>query len=211
MSETSWELHQKRRILSWKLLIILLLLAGVAGIIIYNNRDFILGKAVSEHEITTQTVSSAKISQHPKNIEKTAQPVVVMVKSPPVLKTGSKPERQKEAGISTRDSGRANNSGVGDSIILSDVACRVSGRNDVRVHLSLVLYVATTRQRHEIMVQRDALAVMVQNVVRGQELETLRIGTLRPLFLKAMSAVLDTMTLTDIKLRNISIEKVSRE
>jgi hypothetical protein len=198
MPDTTWEESQKRdpRFRLWIWLIIILLGVSLAGIIIYNNRDYIPGlktpgsKTVSREVFSANAVSRAP-RENPGIYDKAAVP------------SDERPFQGKQ---------KHKNSAVGrDSVVIKDIACRVMDRNDIRIRLSVRLVFDNTGQRNEILVRRETMAVMVQKTLKTMSLEDVKIDKIKPVLLKEINTIYDNNVVNDIAIDNIIVEKVFNE
>jgi hypothetical protein len=95
-----------------------------------------------------------------------------------------------------------------DSLLLSDISCKLDNREGLRVILSLELFFPPGALKKEILLKRDNLKVMVQKSIVGKSMQELTIDSLRPQMLRSMNRILEEGTITDVEFRNFSIDKV---
>jgi hypothetical protein len=200
MPDTTWEESQKRnpRFRLWILLIIILLGISVAGIIIYNNRDYLSGTrasgsgTVSREVFSTDAVAPKKhgISDRTAALE------------------GNSP---REGFSSSAKPGRSKNAADQDSVILKDIRCRVMDRNDITIKMSVRLYFGDAGQRREVLLRCETMAVVARKTVGTTALEDIKIDKIKPVLLREMNAVFEKDMFNDIAIDNITVEKVLDE
>ena len=235
MSETSWEKQAKSKTRRWIWLGGMVLFAAAAGIVVYNNRDDFSGGQDSGKgggESSSFTVNAPadtpEAAREPRE-EKAAPPAVekavkktVSAPAPapaakPVPAVGKKTSGHAAAGTFTPGSGTkvraaanaAATAGLSaDSVEINGVLCSVANRSDIKVRLSMVARCDAADKR-EVLIKRDALAVVTQKVMRGKDLEEVKVGKIKGELLKAMNALFKNKTISDVVMSSITIEKVS--
>ena len=225
MAETSWEAQTRRRNRFWKWLLIILLIILVAGIIIYNNRDVISGRAglhqdgeVNESfslaadgatgtEAERESLSGKHDTAQSANLNSSTTPV------PPAGRVVTEPAPLQVKKLETpvvSSSPSAHTRAIEDSVEIGEVPCIVANRNDIIVRIALVVY-CDKAKKSEVLFKRDALAVVTRNAIRTRDLESIRFDELEPELISAMNIVFDIQTITGIAVRSVKIEKVLNE
>ena len=198
MTDTTWEESQKRnphsRFLIW--LVVILLGTALAGIIIYNNRDFIPGLKPSGSRPSSREVFStdAVSAGLPGSLNKSS------------VTSGS----VRSNDIPSHAIRNAPVTGL-DFVEINDIICRVMDRNDVRIKLSVRLGFGDTEKRSEVLVRREVIAVIVQKALQTMALEDVKIDKIKPVLLKNSNAIFEKKVFNDIVIDTISIEKVLNE
>lgn len=198
MPDTTWEESQKlnKRSRLWIWLIIILLGISLAGIIIYNNRDYIPGlKTLGSKTVSREVFSAGAVSRAPRG-----QPGIHYKTAAPADEWPSPGKQEHENGIKNRD-----------SLVIKDIACRVMDRNDIRIRLSVRLLFDKSVQRNEILVRRETMTVMVQKALKTMSLDDVKIDKIKPVLLKEINTIYDNNVVNDIVIDNIIVEKVFNE
>lgn len=207
MSDTSWEESQKRnprsRLRIW--LISTLLGIFLAGIILFNNRDYIPGvKTQGNVHVSGGHVSRELFSKDvgfPKN----------PVEDRPA-KSGSGSARLNKSVSSTLPKKASDGRNAHrDSIVIKDIGCRVMDRKDIRVNLSICLFFSGSIDRSDLLVRREAMAAMVRKAVNNMALEEVKKAGISPLLLREINTVFEKNVCNNIIIDNINVEKVNTE
>jgi hypothetical protein len=231
MAESSWEAHTRRQPWLWKWPLLILIVIVAVGIIIYNNRDVISGTAVAQEKPDSLTsvsfsvvsddraaaghVAAAVNEQPQRRVESAsaARPKVrkgsvvpvdrqMTASVPSVLRKGPElPEKPKPVIPSKTEV---------DSVEIGEVPCAMLNRRDITVRIVLVVY-CDKAKRAEVVLRRDALAVVTRDLIRKRDIEEIRFDALEPELLRSMNLVFDTHTITGIAFRSVRIEKASYE
>lgn len=193
MADTSWEESRNKRPhsrwLIWPLLV--LVAASAAGIILYNNRDYIKGFSGQGSRPAPREVFSPEEVRGDQDA--------------PGENRGS------GAGSSRSKSGHAGGFGIRDSIVIPNIACRTMDRGDLLVRLSIVVYFNDAGRRSEITARREVMTVMVQKTLKAMALDDMKIDRIKPSLLRELNTVFETGVFNDISIQTIAVEKVSNE
>jgi hypothetical protein len=222
MAESSWEAHTRRQPWLWKWPLLILIVIVAVGIIIYNNRDVISGTAVAQEKpdsltsVSFSVVSDDRAAAGPQRRVESASAARPEVRKgsvvpvdrqmtasvPSVLRKGPElPEKPKPVIPSKTEV---------DSVEIGEVPCAMLNRRDITVRIVLVVY-CDKAKRAEVVLRRDALAVVTRDLIRKRDIEEIRFDALEPELLRSMNLVFDTHTITGIAFRSVRIEKASYE
>lgn len=97
------------------------------------------------------------------------------------------------------------------SFLLSDVQSRIIDRKDIIISLALELFYNDASDKHEILIRRDALKVIVKKVIQAKELNSIKKDQLSDELKNEMNSIFDRKTLNNVKIREFQIEKVDAQ
>jgi flagellar basal body-associated protein FliL len=97
------------------------------------------------------------------------------------------------------------------SFILRDIETTISNEQNFTVRFALELFFNKESLKSELLVKRQSLKIMVQQVLRKQVFTTMHVDTLRPPLTRALNRVLETGTITDMAIQEFSIEEVKND
>jgi flagellar basal body-associated protein FliL len=198
MSEQNWlESRKKSSRRSVTLTVILIIVASALFIFIRNNRELFF----SSHERLSHAADNPPAAMSGRAADKSVvQP---------------KPDREDlpadRSGDTVSDKKSTHqDSGVFDSVTIPDFACRLRDNDALRVILSLKLIVPSAAVRHEVLLKREELKLLVQKTVAEEYMNELTADSLRERAKRTMNRIIDRPGIRDVEFRNFSIEKVQR-
>lgn len=95
------------------------------------------------------------------------------------------------------------------SVELPPFQCSIENRKDIVISLSLELFYKDSTFRSAILFRRNEIKVMIMRVIRKKVLSEMKITVLEKELMKDINSIFDRPTVSQLKIRNIQIEKVS--
>ncbi len=185
-TEADW-VKRRNRVKKYRRFLLLLICIILCGIVLYNNRDWIKLPVLFAGKPAEQVEES---------------PVL-----PPVQETAA--VQRSDSGA---DTGLAGKKGAvseavqPDSLVLSDVRCKISGRDDLTIYLTVAIFFNNDALYQEILLKRDDLKVMALNVMRRKEYGSIQTEPLRAELKEAMDDLLEAGDLENLEIRDFRLE-----
>ena len=182
MPDPSWLESRKKKSRRYGYVVFLIIALAAAFIFFRNNRELLFSKPGQPSQGANTTPAS----------------------KPAAAYLQFKPSGVAATGLAT-----ASAAVVGtDSVMISDIACRLRGGGALRVVLSLELFFPRGPFQREVLLKRENLKVMVQKTIAEKSMEELIVDSLREQTKRAMNRILEKGLITDVTFLNFSIEKV---
>lgn len=133
-------------------------------------------------------------------------------KKPEAVKVDKKAEaapvdKKSETVTVDKDSKALVNVPSNTPVELVNVVCRVLDRKDLRIRFDLDLFFHDERDRREILIKREDLKVLVENVFIRKELVEINKEKLRTELIDEMNGTFERKVIIDIVYKNFQIEK----
>jgi hypothetical protein len=198
MPEPNWLESRKKRSRWYVYAIFPIILLAAVFIFLRNNRDVLFSKQ-------ERTAPAADLAAAVKPAEIPAPKPAGKTALNPPQRAAVKPA---EAALRPASGEPAARRGNPDCVTISDIVCRLSGRDRVRLVVSLDLFFQSGELRREVLLKRDDLKVMVQKTFAEKTMSELVVDSLRQQAKRAMNRILEKGAIADVAFRNFSIEKV---
>jgi hypothetical protein len=203
----------------------------LAGFLFYNNRDLFSNSVQNETTVkrsdTTLFIKSLPDSNVGHEVDQYGR-VSVTLRDSTVKKTDSaglkmspeiKKTAKKEAVEQTSGSSKPLVFDVpiaeaisGTSLVLPSIRCRTADQSGLFLNLSVELKtVNDSAIEKKILVMRDELRVLIQNVVRGKEISTLSQEPLKTEIIQSINKYLGEEVFNDLKFTEFNVEKVIKK
>ncbi|MFW6244530.1 MAG: hypothetical protein ACOC36_01455 [Fibrobacterota bacterium] len=156
----------------------------LCGIVVYNNRDWIPVEGSSNQKLSAESEQGARKASSVTNRTVPSENDSAALKSAEVVQQISQP----------------------GSLVLSEIKCKIAGRNDLEVILTVEIFFNNDALYQEVLFKRDDLKVMVMDVMRHKEFGAVKTETLRTEILDALNEVLEAGELERIDIRDFRVE-----
>ncbi len=210
MRESAWEAsarREKKKLLMFSFFIAAA--AAVAGVIVINNSDLlklpILPKPLRSEEKTPHRLQNKKSDN--KYTDSTASSFSYVTDSgesdiKPYVDDNKPPEQVRKSMEPAPES---------FSIELPSIPCRIESRKDIVIYLSLELFFNEIEKRPSILLRRDDIKVIVKRTLQPKEIKEMKIRELEAELLQEIKGLFDNGEITDLKIRNIEVEKAKNK
>jgi hypothetical protein len=195
----------------------------LAGFLFYNNRDLFNSSILNEDavkqsdttlekslpdSIAGNEVKHISVKLEDSTVKKTDSVTVSVI--PEIKKTDSKKAFDKSSGkkIEVIDIPVTATTMPGSSLELSSVRCHTADKNGPILDLSVELKSAQGAIEKNILIMRDELRVLIQNVVRSKEVNTLSREQLKTEIIQSVNKYIGKDVFNELKFTEFKVEKV---
>ena len=93
---------------------------------------------------------------------------------------------------------------------MPELLCEVSDRTDIRLKISIALFFSDEKMRQEILIRRNEIKIIIKSIISSKVMGLVKKDTIEPELKKAVNGMFSREVLTDIVLKDIQIEKVTK-